>query len=183
MNSTYAGIAIVFSLIAYVAIHFFPVDPVGSIVAIVVVGALVPAMIKAGREQQSAREARENAFRPGFVDVDLLSPIQYEHYCAELLTQAGWKARVTPPQDQGADILAELRGFRLVVQCKKYQNRVGNAAVQEVIGSKAHYRAQVAAVVCLNGYTKSAHALAKSNGVHLIHHNQLSTLEKIAKIP
>jgi HJR/Mrr/RecB family endonuclease len=180
MMPIYVGLAVVLLLLIFAVVHFFEKDPIGSIICLIIACVLLPFEV---RKERARLLARENAFRPGFVDVGLLSPIQYEHYCAGLLKNAGWQVKTTSLQDQGADVIGELRGIRLVLQCKKYTNRVGNAAVQDVIGSKAHYRAQVAAVVFLNGYTKAALALAQSNGVHLLHHDQLADLEMLARIP
>ena len=116
-------------------------------------------------------------------DVRLLSPIEYEQFCAKTLRAAGWSVKTTPLQDQGVDVIAELRGVRAVIQCKKYRSRVGNAAVQQVVAGKRHYRAVVAAVVAPAGYTRAAEALARSNGVILLHHEDLAKLERLARIP
>lgn len=118
-----------------------------------------------------------------YADVRALSPTQYENHCALLLQDAGWQVKTTPMNDQGVDVLAELRGVRAAVQCKKYTSRVGNKAVQEITAGKAHYGAHVAVVVCPMGYTRSAIELARTNGVLLIHHSQLSGLDKLARIP
>ena len=42
---------------------------------------------------------------------------------------------------------------------------------------------QIAVVVAPCGFTASAQELAASNGVHLLHHSALSTLERAARIP
>ena len=113
-----------------------------------------------------------------------MSPFEYEQFAARLLERAGWSVRhCGGVGDQGADLLAELRGFRLVVQCKLYRKAVGNAAVQEVVGARRHYGAQLMAVVAPAGFTPSAQALAASNGVHLLHHSALATLEAAARVP
>ena len=68
--------------------------------------------------------------------------IAYERFCTERLREAGWNARPTRASgDQGADIVAEHGGIRLVVQCKRYGKPVGNAAVQEVAAACATGRA------------------------------------------
>jgi restriction system protein len=75
--------------------------------------------------------------------------------------------------DQGADVIAEKGGIRVVVQCKWYSQPVGNAAVQEAYAAKAHERTDYAFVVTNNAYTKSAKQLAASTGVGLLHANDL----------
>lgn len=116
-------------------------------------------------------------------DVSMLTPHEYETRCAALLEQGGWRAATTPINDQGADVIGTLNGYKVVVQCKKYTSRVGNRAVQEIAAAKLYYKADIAVVVCLNGYTRSADELGKRCGVYLLHHDQLRHLQQIARIP
>ncbi len=103
-----------------------------------------------------------------------MDPIDYEHHCALLLRRSGWDARVTVASgDQGADVLARRNGALLVVQCKLYRSAVGNAAVQQVSAARLHHRAGFAAVVSNARYTAAAVALARTNDVHLLHHEEL----------
>jgi HJR/Mrr/RecB family endonuclease len=116
--------------------------------------------------------------------VPSMSPIEYEQFTARQLERAGWKVlHCGRPGDQGCDVLAELRGFKAVVQCKLYRAKVGNDAVQQVVATRRHYGAQIMVVVAPCGFTTSAQALAASNGVHLLHHSALSALERAARIP
>ena len=103
---------------------------------------------------------------------------------ARQLERAGWKVlHCGKNGDQGCDVLAELRGFRAVVQCKLYRKRCGDEAVQQVAGARRHYNAHVMAVVCPADFTAAAQQLAASNGVHLLHHSALATLEGAARSP
>ncbi|WP_102325364.1 restriction endonuclease [Komagataeibacter saccharivorans] len=103
-----------------------------------------------------------------------MDPIAYERFCAASLRAAGWDARATQPgSDQGADVIATRGRLRLVVQCKLYRSAVGNEAVQQVSAARMHYRGNVAAVVSNADYTASARALARSNDVFLLHHEEL----------
>jgi restriction system protein len=115
-------------------------------------------------------------------DVSSLSPLAYEDYCALVLRDAGWHARTTPLQDQGADVVAVLRGTKAVIQCKMYTRPVGNRAVQEVIAGKMYYGAQIAVVVSPASYTFSAMDLASRTQVLLLHHDQLHLLDRLAKV-
>ena len=56
---------------------------------------------------------------------------------------------------------------KIVVQAKRYERNVGIAAVQEVVGSIAYYKADRAMVVTNSNFTKSARDLAKRNEVEL----------------
>ena len=70
-------------------------------------------------------------------------------------------------------MLAHRRGRTLVVQCKLYRKPVGNTAVQEVAAARLHQRADMAAVVSNAPFTPAARQLARTTGVHLLHHEQL----------
>jgi HJR/Mrr/RecB family endonuclease len=113
--------------------------------------------------------------------VPSMSPTEYERFVKRQLELAGWFARhVGRTGDQGCDVLAELHGFKAVVQVKKC--RAGNSAVQEVVAARHHYGAQIMVVVALD-FTAAARQLAASNGVHLLLHSELATLERVARIP
>lgn len=116
--------------------------------------------------------------------VPSMSPVEYEQFVARLLARAGWNAQhCGRTGDQGCDVVADLRGYRAVVQVKAYRGRCGNDAVQQAVGARLHRGAQVMCVVAPNGFTRSAVELARSNGVHLLHHSALNTLERVARIP
>jgi HJR/Mrr/RecB family endonuclease len=116
--------------------------------------------------------------------VPAMSPTEYEQFVARLLSRYGWNAtHCGETGDQGCDVLAELRGFRAVVQVKHYLGRCPNSAVQQAVGARLHRGAQIMVVVAPNGFTRSARELARANGVHLLHHSALDTLERLARIP
>ncbi|PYD49169.1 restriction endonuclease [Novacetimonas pomaceti] len=108
-----------------------------------------------------------------------MDPLDYEQHCAAELRQDGWRADTTIGSgDQGADIVATRRGLRMVVQCKLYSRTVGNEAVQQVSAARAHYGAAVAVVVSNAPYTRAAQQLARTNGVWLLHHDELRGLSR-----
>lgn len=109
--------------------------------------------------------------------------IGYERFCAGRLQQAGWQARPTRASgDQGADIIAERGGTRLVVQCKRYGKPVGNGAVQEAAAAARHWSAEMAAVVSNAGFTPAARKLAATTGVLLLHHDDLAELQPMRAV-
>lgn len=111
------------------------------------------------------------------LDLTDIDGIGFEHHCAEILRNVGWDARVTQSSgDQGVDIVASRGGLKGVFQCKRYNQPVGNAAVQEVIAGKIFERAAFAVVVSNNSYTQSARQLASAAGVHLLHFSELPNL-------
>jgi restriction system protein len=106
--------------------------------------------------------------------------VAYERYCAERLRAAGWDARATQASgDQGADVIAECGGIRLVIQCKRYGKPVGNAAVQEVAAAARYWSGDMAAVVSNAGFTPAARKLSAATGVLLLHHDDLAVLRPV----
>lgn len=107
-----------------------------------------------------------------------MSPTDYERLCADRLAGAGWEVHLTKASgDQGADIICEANGRRLVVQCKLYPGSVGNAAVQEVIAAREFEYADFAAVISNAPYTSAARKLASTARVHLLHHDEILQLD------
>lgn len=96
--------------------------------------------------------------------------LEFEHYCAELLTKKGFKhVIVTPPSgDYGADLIAyDRQGNKWVFQCKHYKGKVSISAVQEIAAAKAHYGARKAGVMTNSRLTQRAKQLAIENEILL----------------
>jgi restriction system protein len=109
-----------------------------------------------------------------------MSPQEFEHYCAAVLREMKWKARVTQASgDQGVDIVAEKRGMRIVIQCKKYSKPVGNRAVQEIVAGIAHEGARRGVVVATSDFTPAAVKLAASNQVLLLRRADLRRIDRL----
>lgn len=109
------------------------------------------------------------------IEEQLIDPYEYEKIIANFFENFGWTVFTTPKSgDQGADIIMQKEGFTCVVQCKLYNQPVGNKAVQEVTSAKAYYEAIGAIVITNNDYTKSARQLAESQNVWLLHDSQLA---------
>ncbi len=83
--------------------------------------------------------------------------------------------------DQGADLIAEAHGRRIVIQCKFHARPIGNKAVQEAFAGLGFHGGDVAVVVSNASYTRSARQLAEANGVILVHHDQLPDLERLIR--
>lgn len=103
-----------------------------------------------------------------------MNPFDYELYCALLLRSDGWDAEATQKSgDQGADVIAQKNGIKIVVQCKLYTGTVGNDAVQQAFTAQTFQGAQAALVVTNSTYSTSARHASATTGVYLIHHAQL----------
>jgi restriction system protein len=117
---------------------------------------------------------------PSYSLDDVRTGIEYEHFCRLILEDSGWVVITTPVTgDQGADLIAANEGYIIVIQCKFYSKPVGNKAVQEAYAAKTFQQAHCAAVVSNAAFTPSARQLASTNGVFLLHHDDLSKLKEI----
>lgn len=135
--------------------------------AVEVIAVLVP--VWAAEEDARSDDAKFDAS---------MSPTDYERFCADRFAAAGWNVRLTKGSgDQGADIICDTNGRRLVVQCKLYSGSVGNAAVQEVIAAREFEYANSAAVVSNASYTTTARELASTARVHLLHHDEICNVK------
>ena len=116
-----------------------------------------------------------------FEAVRLMDGAQFEFFVADLFRAMGHPAVVCGGVgDQGVDIIVNLRGGRVAVQCKNYSGPVGNRPVQEVYAGARHHRCAEAWVVAPAGYTRGALDLAKSTGVSL--HDARTIRQWIVKV-
>lgn len=111
-----------------------------------------------------------------------LSGEEFEEYVARVLEDNGFRdvELTCVSGDQGVDILATRGGKRYAIQCKNYEEAVGNFAVQEAYAGCEYYECDVAAVICPGTYTRAARELAESTGVLLWDGKRLSHMMKIS---
>ena len=101
--------------------------------------------------------------------IDRMSGEQFEQWLKCYFEKAGYRVKTTAKSgDYGADLILTKRGRKIVVQAKRYKSRVGVEAVQQVIASMAHYRANSCIVATNSYFTKAARVLADDNGVTLM---------------
>lgn len=111
-------------------------------------------------------------------EIDNLTGIEFEKLLSAYYKQIGYKVEDTPVvSDYGADLILEKNDRKYVLQAKRYKNKVGVAAIQQVVTSKAHYNADGAIVATNNYFTKNAWNLAKENHVFLIDRAKLIELK------
>ena len=117
-----------------------------------------------------------------FYQIDSMDGLEFESFLCACFSKQGYKSYTTPPSnDFGADLVLEKNHERTVVQAKRYKQKVGISAVQEVVASKAYYKASKAMVVTNSFYTQAAKDLAKVNCVELLDRNDLFKLVDILK--
>ncbi|SFV03743.1 restriction endonuclease [Alicyclobacillus macrosporangiidus] len=108
-------------------------------------------------------------------EIDKMSGEQFELTLQYYLKRTGWKVRTTPRSgDFGADLVGtDPQGVPCVIQAKRWNQRVGIKAVQEVIGAKAYYNAQRALLITNNYLTDAAYDLAKKSNVEVWNRRRL----------
>ena len=107
-------------------------------------------------------------------EIDTLNGIEFESFLKELFTKMGFHVEnIQSSHDQGADLLLSRPGERIAVQAKRYEEKVTNQAIQEVVASLQYYKADKGWVVTTSTFTQSAIELAKANNIELIDRNRL----------
>lgn len=113
----------------------------------------------------------------GINQIDQMNGRRFEEYLSSLYQSLGYQTEVTKSSgDFGADLILKNNGKKIVVQAKRYKNKVGIQSVQEVVGAKRYYDAAHAWVVTNNYFTEPARKLAHANDVLLIDRDLLIKL-------
>ena len=63
-----------------------------------------------------------------------------------------------------------------MIQAKRWNGKVPNKAIQEVVAANAHYSCDEAWIVTNSNLTRQAHELAKTNKVRIIERKDLIKL-------
>ena len=106
----------------------------------------------------------------------------FELHCAEILRGAGWTVSHNGRTgDQGVDLIAELNGLRVALQCKRYASSVGNSAVQEIFAGQKFEMCDVGGVISNAKFTASAIQLSQTLGVLLVDISELGQLDSIVR--
>lgn len=109
-------------------------------------------------------------------DFDNMSGIEFEKYCAHILSENGFtEIKITPASgDHGIDILASKNEITYAIQCKCYSDNVGNAAIQQAHTGKSLYHKDIAVVMTNRYFTSPAVEEAKALGVKLWDRDKLN---------
>lgn len=119
----------------------------------------------------------EKVRRSNIYEIDQMNGRQFEEFLSYLYGFFGYQAEVTKGSgDYGADLVLKNNNEKIVVQAKRYKNKVGIQSVQEVVAAKAYYNANQAWVVTNSYFTKPAYELADANNVLLVNRDLLINL-------
>ncbi|PKR82449.1 restriction endonuclease [Heyndrickxia camelliae] len=132
-------------------------------------------MKKEQKLEQRLKQERELKLRKsGIFEVDNMSGEMFEEFLKTLLQTRGFNVSLTKATgDYGADLILSTPEKTIVVQAKRYKNKVGVKAVQEIVSAKNHYGADECWVITNNYFTEPAKKLGFSNEVFLIDRDRL----------
>lgn len=114
-------------------------------------------------------------------NIDSLSGDEFEEVLYYLFLSLGIKVQKTKKShDYGADLILNIDGKIIVIQCKLYnKHSVGNSAVQEIFTATNYYNAHLGVIATNSHFSKSAITLAEKAGVILWNRDSLSNLLKL----
>ena len=90
-----------------------------------------------------------------------MNPTQFEHAIAALAREdrnVTYARQVGQANDRGADVLIQVRGRRILIQCKHHQTgkKVGGDTIREIAGSVLASPCHAGAIITTTGYTSEA---------------------------
>ncbi len=139
---------------------------VGSTTFYVIVGSIFILVI--GAVILIKRRRKLKLLNSGIDMIDKLTGPMFEELILEHFRELGYKGRMTPPTaDYGADLVLENDQERIVTQIKRWNQKVGIEAVQQVVAAISHYSADRGMVVTNSFFTSNAKQLAKSNNIEM----------------
>lgn len=101
-------------------------------------------------------------------EIDTMRGNEFEELLKAHFEKQGYKVMLTPASnDYGADLVLIKDNSKIVVQAKRYKDKVGNKAIQEVNGAIGYYKASAGMVITNSYFTSNAENLAKANNITL----------------
>ncbi len=162
--STFMGLLCVFLFFEYGRVgSWLHQNTVGLIAVLVLIMAIIIAIPIIKKKIKKAKYLKSP-----LSEIDKMYGEEFEEYLKYHFEKLGYKAKTTPrSNDYGADLILTKDGDKIVVQAKRWNDPVGNTAVQEVVAAKAYYKANRAMVVTNSYFTSNARNLASVNNVEL----------------
>lgn len=129
------------------------------------------------RIEKTTKTIREYKNNATLSDVDKMTGIEFELFCASLFKKQGYDVKTTKTSgDFGADLVLIKGGYTIVVQVKRYSKNIGVSAIQEIVSAKPLYQADEAWVITNRYFTQSAIQLASANNVKLLNRDSVVKL-------
>lgn len=165
-------------------------EPAAGIGAAVLVGMLmlivctcVSRLWRTLSQSISACQKKNRYLKSSLSVIDRMEGHEFEEYLITHFEKLGYRCRNVGAggHDYGVDILVTKNGRTTAVQAKRYRDKVGIKAVQEIISGKQYYKADEALVVTNGFFTKPAEDLAERCGVNLWNRNDCQKKFNIPK--
>ena len=87
----------------------------------------------------------------GIYEIDQMKGTTFEDYLETLLKTKGYQVKQTPKTgDYGADLILTKDQIKIAVQAKRYKNKVGIKALQEISSAKKYYNVDESWVITNN---------------------------------
>lgn len=121
---------------------------------------------------------KENFVRLTKQNFSTLSGHDFERLLLRLYEATGYATQhVGGTGDQGADLIANKAGRRIMIQAKRYKWNVDNSAVQQAYAAMKFYDCNQGMVISsADNFTTSAKQLAKATNIELISKDRLSEM-------
>lgn len=98
-----------------------------------------------------------------------IDPVVFERLCGWLYETEGYTVSITPKTgDQGVDLFLEKKGERIVVQCKRYADTVGQPVVRDLYGTMMHQQGTGAVLVTSGTFSQQATDWSQDKPIRLI---------------
>lgn len=129
------------------------------------------------------KSRNEKYLHSGITEVDNLSGEDFERFLSVYFQKHGYHVKFTPKtHDYGADLILTKNNRKTVVQAKRYADKVGIKAIQEIVSAKVYYKADRMMVVTNSQFTHEAEKLAATCNVELWNRNRLVEEFKIEEV-
>jgi len=108
--------------------------------------------------------------------LETITPTDFEKVVGQAFEKSGYKVKRTGgPGDQGIDLVCEhlLRNEKLIVQCKRYNGKVGVEVVRDFYGTLINSKLEKGFIVTTGEFTSGAKNWAEGKGINLIDGTEL----------
>lgn len=105
-----------------------------------------------------------------------MTGVEFELYVADVLRKKGYSVTLTKASgDHGIDLEITKSGVMGVVQCKQWEDSVGEPHLRDFLGAIIHCEARFGFFVTTSSFTQQARSFAHGKNIQLIDGKQLVT--------
>lgn len=129
------------------------------------------------QQGQTANKVQETQYFNRIRQLDeirQLDPVAFERFVGSLFEKMGYQVQTTPLSgDEGIDLVLRKDTKLAIVQCKRYENSVGQPIVRDLYGAMVHNKADEAYLVTTGTVTLPAQQWVVGKPLHLVDGNTL----------